>query len=279
MKNNDGKYEVSLIVTLLFSLCYSMISAQDIIVKSMELSLRDASASTMSRVDENGVPCSLLKVATINANVQFTGNVVGDVENKTNEYWVYLKSGSEKITISSPSFSPITVLFSDYEIEALLSKRTYNMTLVFNTTKNDVKPQLSYSECLIEAQSGSPSAIVNLGKCHLYGIGTSENPSEAARCFYKAAQAGDAEAIHLMGNSYFYGLGNPKNYEIAVEYYTKAAKKEYAPSLYSLGECYELGKGVKQNKQKAKKYFVEAANRGYFKAKTKLQQMGIPVSE
>lgn len=276
MNNNDSffsKYGVSLIVAVLFFSFHCRINAQDIIVKSFELSLSDLSASTMSRLDENSIPCSLLKVATINKNVQFIGNVVGAVENKTNEYWVYLKSGSEKITISSPSFSQITILFSDYEIEPLLSKRTYNMTLVFKTPKDDVKPQLSYSECLIAAQSGSPSAIVNLGKCHLYGIGTNENPSEAARCFEKAAQTGNVEAIHLMGNSYFYGLGNPKNFEIAVDYYTKAAKLNYAPSLYSLGECYEFGKGVKQNVQKAKKFYTEAANKGYTKAQERIKKM------
>lgn len=267
-----NKNRVSLILILLFFSCHSVISAQDIIVKSLLLNLRDISASTAPRMDENGIPCALLKVATINDRVQFSGNVIGNVENKINEYWVYMKSGTEEVTVSTPSCSQVTISFADYDINSLQSKLTYNMILIIQEPNNYVDSQMSYSECLIAAQSGSPSALVNLGKCCLYGIGTYENPSEAARYFEMAAKAGNVEAIHLIGNSYFYGIGNPKNYKIAVEYYIEAANKKYAPSLYYLGVCYEQGKGVKQNEKKAQKYYMEAANEGYSKAQSKLKR-------
>ena len=275
MMINNVLYRVSLFVVLLHIPCCFTAFAQEIVVDRVELSLKDASASTTPREDENGISCALLKIATVNKNVEFFGNVVGEVVNKTNEYWVYMKNGSECITLSAPYYSPITISFPNYEIESLQSKTTYNITITFKrpiTEEKKSKSQLSFEDCRIAAKSGSPSALVDLGKCYLYGLGTNENPSEAARLFDKAAKSGYIEAIHLLGDSYFYGLGNPKNYEIAVEYYTKAADNDYAPSLYSLGICYEQGKGVKLNEKKAQKYFIQAANKGYAKAKNKIRR-------
>jgi TPR repeat protein len=250
-----------------FSLLCSFNSlAQNVVVKNVETSLKDASASTNPRIDENGISCALLKVFTLDRNVQFSGNVVGPVENKTNEYWVYLKKGSSEVNVSSPAFSKMLISFDDYGIGPLQSKVTYNMTLTFQENK-----QLSYSECKIAAESGSATDLVNLGKCYLYGIGINEAPQEAVRWFEKAARQGDVEAIHLIGDSYFYGTGNPRNYEIAIENYTKAANKGYAPAIYSLGVCYEQGKGVKQNMRKAIKYFKSAAEKGFLKAMNKVK--------
>lgn len=271
-------YKISKLA-LLFILFYTPCCvAQDIVVKSVELSLRDASASTNPRVDGDGMSCALLKVVAVNKHIQFGGDVVGTVENKTNEYWVYMKRGSQKVTISAPSFSTMTISFKDYDIESLQSKATYNIVLYFPNQsnvaelKNSRTQNLSYSECKVAAESGSPSALVDLGKCYLYGLGTMENPNAAARCFDKAAQQGYAEAMHLMGDSFFNGIGNPKNYEIAFDYYSKAAKMDYTPSIYSLGLCYEQGKGVKKNPKKAIKCFKDAANKGHIKAANKIKR-------
>lgn len=273
MMKRNVLYRVSLIMILLHvPYCFTII-AQEIVVDRVEVSIRDASAATIPREDENGMACALLKIATINKEVEFSGEVVGEVVNKTNEYWVYMKMGSKCITLSAPNYPHFTISFPDYEIESLQSKTTYNLTITFKRPINEGnnKSQLSFEECRIAAKSGTPSALVDLGKCYLYGLGTNENASEAARLFDKAAKSDHPEALHLMGDSYFFGLGNPKNYELAVEYYAKAADKDYAPSLFSLGMCYEQGKGVKQNDKKAQKYFIQAANKGYSKAKNKIQ--------
>ena len=267
-------YKISLVSLLLSLQLTTNCIAQDIVVKSVELSFKDASASTNPRMDENSISCALLKVIAVNKDVQFSGNVIGTVENKTNEYWVYMKKGSDKITITAPSYPSITISFKDYDIESLQSKATYRIILSFKspeTTQSKSNTGLSYTECKVAAESGDPSGMVNLGKCYLYGIGTTENPNEATRWFDKAAQQGYVEAICLIGDSYFYGLGNPKNHEIAFDYYSKAAQENYAPAIYSLGLCYEQGKGVKQNQKKAIRYFKDAANKGYNKAINKLK--------
>lgn len=276
--NANKLYRVPQIAVLYIMLFGTEIFAQKIITKSVTVNFMDASASTNRRADENGVPCALLKVAAINKNVEFSGDIVGEIENKVNEYWVYMKNGSDKIVVSAPSYSPNTIVFSDYDIDHLESKITYSIVLSFdesNFKDSNTNNELAFSKYKEAALTGNPSALVELGKCYLYGLGTLENPSEATRCFDKAAVQGNAEAMFFIGNSFYFAQGNPVDYEKAVNYYTKAAKKDYAPAIYYLGLCYENGKGVTKNSQKAYKYYMEAAKKGYAKAKEKVKLLDI----
>lgn len=260
-----------LLIVAFFSLVQTCsMSAQELMVKSVELFTQDASASTNPRVDTEGNFCALLKISLVSKNAQFRGDVVGRVENKKNEYWVYMKRGSRFIEIQVPSYKPLRLEFKDSGIKSLQSKTTYGIVLSAVNTNVTSSTTLSFEECKAAVLSESAEALVNLGKCYLYGIGTSESPSNAVKLFDKAAQKGSAEATYLMGNSYFYGLGNPRNYKIAYKYYQKAAKAEHAPSLYALGVCFEQGKGVEKNEKEASKYIQMAAKLGYQKAITKM---------
>lgn len=249
--------------------------SQDIQVRDLSLKMTDASASTNLRVDDNGDPCSLIKVASLNKKLTFTGGVVGSVENNTNEYWVYISSTSSELIIKCPGLTSQIVKFSEYGIDKLQPKATYSMTIVAQPKpqpQSNSKPvtattQLSFEECKAAAKSGNPVALLNLGKCYLMGIGTTENPTEAVRYFEKAADAGNTEAIYRLGNSYYYGIGNPKDYSIAISYFEKASKQNYAAALYALGRCYELGHGVLSNLTEARALYKRAYENGYSKAK------------
>lgn len=249
--------------------------SQDIQVRDLSLKMTDASASTNLRVDDNGDPCSLIKVASLNKKLTFTGGVVGSVENNTNEYWVYISSTSSELIIKCPGLTSQIVKFSEYGIDKLQPKATYSMTIVAQPKpqpQSNSKPvaattQLSFEECKAAAKSGNPAALLNLGKCYLMGIGTTENPTEAVRYFEKAADAGNTEAIYRLGNSYYYGIGNPKDYSIAISYFEKASKQNYAAALYALGRCYELGHGVLSNLTEARALYKRAYENGYSKAK------------
>lgn len=98
-------------------------------VKEFKMILSDISASTHSREDDQGSSCGLVKVLTNVPNVEFRGNVVGDVENKSNEYWVYLKKGTTDFTILRPYYLPMIVKLSDYEINEISAKTTYQLVL------------------------------------------------------------------------------------------------------------------------------------------------------
>lgn len=88
MKKN--KTITILIVYLLLSFCPVEVSSQGYKVKNMKVLLSDISASTKVRHDSLGVPCGLVKILVKNSQMKFSGNVVGGIDNKMNEYWVYL---------------------------------------------------------------------------------------------------------------------------------------------------------------------------------------------
>ena len=79
--------------------------------------------------DENGSPCGLLKVRTMVRDLKFEGNVYGDVRNENNEYYVFLAKGSNNIVIKRSGIMPLIIKFSDYGIDEISSKATYQMVL------------------------------------------------------------------------------------------------------------------------------------------------------
>ena len=109
--------------------CCEISFAQGFKVGSMKMNLSDLSASTQQRTDAEGQPCGLIKVQTKVTGVEFGGNVVGNVENKTNEYWVYLPRGTKDVLIMRPDYLPLSVHLAEYDIDAIDSKTTYTMVL------------------------------------------------------------------------------------------------------------------------------------------------------
>lgn len=117
------------ILSLLFFLWLLPVCAQEMTVKSFSRKTADLSASTQIRKDLNDTPCALVKVLLTARGVQFEPNVIGTVENKLNEYWVYLPAGSKHLKIKHYSALPIDVIFEDYGIRTLESKGTYELVI------------------------------------------------------------------------------------------------------------------------------------------------------
>ena len=112
-----------------FLLASLVVNGQGIVVKSMGQNINDLSASTNPRMDENGNPCGLVKVKSLSSDLRFKGQVVGEVENKVNEYWVYMAQGSKELRIIHPNFFPVDIDFSTYGIGGVDSKSTYVLSL------------------------------------------------------------------------------------------------------------------------------------------------------
>jgi formylglycine-generating enzyme required for sulfatase activity len=98
-------------------------------VKSFTEKTSDLSASTQIRKDNNGTPCSLVKVQLATAGAQFEPNVIGDVSYHVNEYWVYLPAGSKHLKVMHPNFLSLDVVFDVYGVRYLESKTTYELQL------------------------------------------------------------------------------------------------------------------------------------------------------
>ncbi len=104
-------------------------SAQELTVKSMEAAPLDLSASTSPRLDLNKQPCALVKVRLPLSGADFSGNVLGEVENRAGVYWVYMSKGSYMLQVRHPEYVALDVNFRDYGIRGVEGKVTYVLTL------------------------------------------------------------------------------------------------------------------------------------------------------
>ncbi len=148
----NQKYQVNMILNSLKSsiraiVCILLVEIplvsfpQGIKIKEMKQVISDLSASTHQRMDSSGTPCGLVKVLMSSQDLSFGDNVVGSIDNKMNEYWVYLPNGTKELTIKRQNYLPMIVQFKEYGIEKIESKMTYQLLLKevsFNTEKTGV---------------------------------------------------------------------------------------------------------------------------------------------
>ena len=156
---------IYILLVLVVSIAFSSNSfSQGFKVKEFRQNMSDGSAFH-APMDSEGHPCGLIKVRTDDGELKFKGNIVGEVDNKTNEYWVYMAQGSKSLNILHPAFMPLLINFDDYNIGEVASKATYILTLSeqkYNKEKCGlvaiVKPEtaaLYIDEIFIENLSGN----------------------------------------------------------------------------------------------------------------------------
>ena len=153
------RYLLNFLILLLCQLSF----AQGFKVKGFEQNMNDGSAFH-APLDAEGHPCGLIKVRSDNVGLKFKGDIVGEVENKTNEYWIYLPQGCRSLFIMHPNFLPMSVEFSSYGIE-IVPKATYILTLSEEKFKKEkcglvatVKPETAYlyiNDVFVENLSGN----------------------------------------------------------------------------------------------------------------------------
>ena len=119
---------ILLSLILLFA-AISSTFAQELTVKSFKLAGSDLTAQTQPRKDLNDRNCALIKVGLGLQGVQFEGSIMGNVENKTGEYWVYMPQGNRMLKIKHANYAPVMVTFADYGVEKLESNRTYELVV------------------------------------------------------------------------------------------------------------------------------------------------------
>ena len=119
-------------ILLSFALLFAAIStvfAQKLTVESFKLAGSDLTAQTQPRKDLNDRNCALIKVGIGLQGVQFEGGIMGNVENKTGEYWVYMPQGNRQLKVKHANYAPVMVTFDDYGVEKLESNRTYELII------------------------------------------------------------------------------------------------------------------------------------------------------
>lgn len=103
-------------------------AAQEIRVKSFGMQM-DPMSVAMQRKDFNGDVCALVKVIIPDSRAAFEGDLVGDCEFKTSEYWCYLPPGSKQLRIKYPGCEPLRVNFADLIGSGLQGSRIYELVI------------------------------------------------------------------------------------------------------------------------------------------------------
>ena len=103
--------------------------AQELKIKTFKLASSDLTAQIQPRKDLNNKNCALIKVGLGLQGAQFEGSIMGNVENKTGEYWVYMPQGNRMLKVKHANYAPVMVTFADYGVEKLESNRTYELTI------------------------------------------------------------------------------------------------------------------------------------------------------
>lgn len=153
------------LIQIILFVCWAIPSfSQGFKVKDFKQNINDGSAFH-APMDAEGHPCGLIKVRSDNIGLKFEGDIVGEVENKTNEYWVYMARGSKQLNILHPNFLPMSIDLDAYGIGEVVSKATYILTLTeqkYNKEKSGlvaiVKPEtamLYIDDVYVENLSGN----------------------------------------------------------------------------------------------------------------------------
>ena len=114
----------AIIVVFIFLACNSHSYGEIFVTSEVSESPYDISARTEKRLDLNGMGCALLKLELPIENVTFEGNVIGNVNYTTNEYWIYLTDGTKRLKIHAPGNSNVLLEFAP-----LASLRTYSAAM------------------------------------------------------------------------------------------------------------------------------------------------------
>lgn len=116
-------------------LCISAEAQNEVKVKGFRQAVEDLTARTNPRLDNNKEACALIKVQYPKPGASFEGMVVGDVEYRNNEYWVYVSKGTKRLKIHIPEVPTINVGFSEFGIQQAESNSTYIVEFLFPENK------------------------------------------------------------------------------------------------------------------------------------------------
>ncbi len=102
--------------------------AEEIKIKSFSM-LMDPMTTEIQRKDNNGQICALVKVIIPSPQAVFEGNLVGQSDYKTSEYWCYLTPGSKFLKIKYPGFTPLMINYETLMGRGVEGKRIYELYL------------------------------------------------------------------------------------------------------------------------------------------------------
>lgn len=107
-----------LFISLLMICAYTVIYAQQLTVKSVNLRPQDARARTNPRDDANGKKCAIIRVGVVGVENLVFPDAVGNVERSLSEYIVYVPEGLKSLRYNNKEGKSLgTIKFDDWDQE------------------------------------------------------------------------------------------------------------------------------------------------------------------
>jgi len=153
-------------------------------------------------------------------------------------------------------------LSNEYEIETLEKYASegdvYAMHVLGKcySLKQDKEEAVKWFE--EAAELGNVEAIIDLGVCHVRGLGVPQDFKTAVECFKLALSLGSDDAVFLLAQCYFHGRGINRNMEKAVELVKHASSMGNRSALITLSQLYDSGLGVPVNYDKSVELYVQS---------------------
>ncbi len=116
-----------LCILILLMAAWPASQARDLRLEGARLLQTDLSASVYSRADLAGNACALVKVAFPQAGAEFEGSVIGTVDYKAGEYWVYVTAGSKYLKMKHADYTPLMISFDGDPVGPLEAKKVYGV--------------------------------------------------------------------------------------------------------------------------------------------------------
>ena len=272
------------------------LNAQSLEVKEAFLAGSDVSASQFSRTAPDGKACALVKVRLPLPDVTFVGPVVGEVENHSGEYWVFLPSNSSELIVNHKTFGEATLDFNALIQSRLQPKTTYVVVML---SKTDDKPKHLFvlqvtptdatvivdseqftpqnGNVTISLEEGSHDYVVTAEGYEMqtgtFDITSADNqPMKVTLTPASVTSLTPAEQYQI---GFEYTLGSEtrqKDYKKAISYLEPAAESGDISSQYLLASLYKLGAGGKPDYNKSFALFQKAAAGGMDDAKCEVAE-------
>lgn len=236
--------------------CTLSASAKSIKIESFNPSPFDLTASVYQKLDNNGIPCSLIKIPVLDGitEISFEGNII-ETNNDGSEIYAYFTAGTKQIVVKISGFPPLRIVFSDYGVYRLFSKQVYNLSLSIDlgSSKNPLSTPTRIHDILDNSDFDPIDDMVEKAN-QLYADG---KISEAIPLLEKAAELGHTEALLSLGLLYENGVGSKDNWilkpnkYIAFKQVQNAAQQGYTPAQKVLSRYYLTGIGISPDKGRA----------------------------
>ena len=118
------------------------------------------------------------------------------------------------------------------------------------------------------AEAGSREAMLMMGECYYFGIGTAESRSDAVSCYESVAATdiGDdtsVKAFVILAHCLEKAIGTSKDPEAALALYKKAADYGDAEAMYCAGRAIMSGIGDASEQSQARGYILRSARSSY----------------